>query len=88
MSGYGNLDGNKIYGMISQEGLDHDPFAKVRAILTELQPLMPMLDPADQEFLVGVESSVSMDVPIDRSTAMRLIEVLQKGRNLAHLAQR
>jgi len=87
MSAFNGLDGNEVYGMVAGEGLDHDPFAKVRAVLAEIGPAMGMLDEPDQEFLMAVESNIDMQVPIDQSTAVRLVALLQKARNLIHLSQ-
>ena len=87
MAGFDSLDGNEIYGMVQGEGLDHDPFAKIKAILSEIGPAMGMLDEGDQEFLMAVQSNIDMSVAVDRSTAVRLIELLQKARNLVHISQ-
>ena len=87
MAGFESLDGNEIYGMVASEGLDHDPFAKVKTVLEEIGPNMGFLDDADQEFIMAVQSNIDMSVPIDQSTAVRLLQVLQKARRLVHLSQ-
>lgn len=87
MGGFEELDGNEIYGMVQGEGLDHDPFAKVKAVLAEIGPNMGFLDEPEQEFLMAVQSNVDMSVPVDRSTAVELVKVLEKTRRLVHMSQ-